>query len=166
VGVAVPRETRRGPAAPPARIYRGAPGVSNYYFYYPRRWYPYGYGAFGLGYFYYDPYRWYGAGGYYGGGYYGGGYYGGGYYGPYGGSYGYPTGALRLRVGPKHAQVLVDGYYAGVVDDFDGITQGLTLEDGPYHIEIVAPGYETLEFDVRIIPGRKITYRGELRPRP
>ena len=31
-----------------------------------------------------------------------------------------PTGGLRLRVEPKDAQVFVDGYYAGVVDEFDG----------------------------------------------
>jgi hypothetical protein len=58
----------------------------------------------------------------------------------------------------------VDGYYAGVVDDFDGVFQALRLEEGPYRIEIVAPGYEPIDFDVRIQPGRKITYRGDLRP--
>jgi PEGA domain len=73
---------------------------------------------------------------------------------------------LRLRVEPRHAEVYVDGYFAGHVDDFDGTFQALRLEEGPYRIEIVAPGYETLEFDIRIQPGRKITYRGELRPRP
>jgi hypothetical protein len=156
-------------------VYRSSPRVynnyNNFYYTYPRRYYPYGYGGFGLGYFYYDPYRWsagygsvYGLGGYYGGP---GGYYGGyGYGGGYGGGYGYDVGELRLRVAPRHAEVYVDGYYAGVVDDFDGITQSLTLESGPYKIELVAPGYEPLEFNVRITPGNKVTYRGELRPRP
>jgi hypothetical protein len=78
--------------------------------------------------------------------------------------YGYAVGYLRLRVSPRHAQVFVDGYYAGVVDDYDGIVQSMTLEDGPYHIEIVAPGFAPLEFDVRILPGQKITYRGDLLP--
>ena len=102
-------------------------------------------------------------------------------YGGYGygaGGYGYPgyypgrafsdfdTGYLRLRVSPRQAQVFVDGYFAGEVDDYDGIVQGLKLESGTYHIEIVAPGYETLEFDVRIIPGQKIQYRGDLRRVP
>lgn len=125
--------------------------VYNYYgyprYYYPRRYYPYGYGAFGLGYFYYDPYVWY----------------------PHdyrftGYGYGYPTGEIRLDVSPRHAEVYVDGYYAGVVDDFDGFFQSLRLEEGPYRLEIVAPGYEPLVFDVRIQPGRKITYRGDLLP--
>ena len=170
-GAAVPRSTRRVPPSVDrdrdgdrdrGRVYRVNPRprvYNNYYYrpyYYPRRSYPYGYGAFGLGYFYYDPYGW------------GPSYYGG-YYSapPRGGYYGYPTGELRLRVdGPKDAHVLVDGYYAGVLDDYDGIVQSLTLEDGSYEIEIVAPGYETLRFDVRIIPGRKITYRGDMRRTP
>ena len=92
---------------------------------------------------------------------YGGSYAGGGY-----GGYGYDAGQLRLRVSPRHAEVYVDGYYAGTVDDYDGIAQALTLESGPYRIELVAPGYEPLEFNVRITPGQKVTYRGDLRPRP
>jgi hypothetical protein len=138
-----------------------SPRIYSNFYYYPRRWYPYGYGAFGLGYFYYDPYTWYGYDAYHGYPRYSS--YGGGYYG---GAQGYYTGELRLRVEPRHAEVYVDGYFAGHVDDFDGTFQALRLEEGPYRIEIVAPGYETLEFEVRVQPGRKITYRGELRPRP
>jgi hypothetical protein len=122
---------------------------ANNYYYYPRRYYPYGYGAFGLGYYYYDPYTWYPYD-----------------YGSYrfnGYGYGYPTGELRLRVRPRDAEVFVDGYYAGRVDDFDGFLQSLELEAGAYTIEIVAPGYEPIEFDVRIQPGRKINYEGDLR---
>jgi hypothetical protein len=40
---------------------------------------------------------------------------------------------------PRHAEVFIDGYYAGLVDDFDGIFQSLKLESGPYGVEIVAP---------------------------
>jgi hypothetical protein len=175
IGTAVPRdEVRRQPVPPPPvartdrdnrasgrNVYVGRPPVYNNY-YYPRRYYPYGYGAFGLGYFYYDPYTWYPSA-----------------YSAYGGyGYGYPgyypgrpvsvfdVGELRLRVSPRHAQVFVDGYFAGEVDDYDGILQAMKLESGPYHIEIVAPGYETLEFDVRINPGQKINYRGDLRRLP
>src|SRR5438034_348630 len=125
-------------------VYEPRGRTYNNYYYYPRRWYPYGYGAFGLGYFYYDPYAWYGYDPYvYGGGYP---YYGGGYGGyPYGGySKGsrYEYGDLRLQVEPRHAEVYVDGYLAGHVDDFDGIFQSLTLETGGHKIEIVAAGFE------------------------
>ena len=137
---------------------------TNYYYYppYNRHIYPHGYGGFGLGYFYYDPFTWYDT------------YYPsypsypvyGSYYAaaPY--AYGnvYPTGEIRLQIRPRHAEVYVDGYYAGRVDDFDGFLQGLRLEEGPHTIEIVAPGYETLVFNVRIVAGRKIDYRADLQP--
>jgi len=166
---------RRG--SNPVYVYRGRT-YSNFY-YYPRRWYPYGYGAFGLGYFYYDPYTWYGYDPFWYGGYpyYGYPSYGYPSYGyPSSYGYGYPYGGyqtgyrhfgeLRLQVHPRHAEVYVDGYFAGHVDDFDGIFQSLTLEDGAHKIEIVAPGFETLEVSVRILPGRKVTYKGALKPLP
>jgi hypothetical protein len=124
----------------------------------------------------------------YGGGFYPWGFaYGGaaisGYYGGYLGAYDpwygwFPTygpsyspvsgydGALRLKVKPVDATVYVDGYYVGVVDDFDGIFQRLHIEAGPHRIEIRAPQYETLAFDVRITPDETTTYRGELVRQP
>ena len=126
------------------------------YGYYPRPLYPYGYGAFGLGYFYYDPYAWNALPLY-------------AYdYGFYGRSYDSPadTGKLQLKVAPRDAQVYIDGYFAGTVDDYDGRFQSLKLEGGTYHVQIVLPGFRTLEFDVRITPGQKITYTGELQPQP
>ena len=158
------RDARDNPRSGPDRrrgdtnVYIGGSNARRYY--YPRRVYPYGYGGFGLGYFYYDPYGWYPGSGIRA---YGAGAYGPGYYG-----YGHndDIGEVRLRVTPRDAQVYVDGYFAGTVDDFDGILQGLRLESGPYHVEIVLPGYETLEFDVRVNPGQKVTYREEMRRTP
>ena len=60
----------------------------------------------------------------------------------------------------------MDGYYAGLVDDFDGIFQALKLDSGPYRIEIRKPGFETRVFDVRVLPDRTITFRGTLQPLP
>ena len=152
------------------------PQVYNNYYTYPRRYYPYGYGAFGLGYFYYDPfwvgYSGYGYypysgyyGGYYGGGYYGGGY-GGGYYGSGGGGGYYGTGHLRLKVKPRDAEVYVDGYFAGLVDDFDGMFQKLELEAGPHRIEVRKAGFATMTFEVRVPNDESVTYRGEMNPLP
>lgn len=134
-----------------------------------------------------------GNGGSYGGGYYGGGYYPwgygglglGGYYGglydpwwyddnpytPYGGGYGYgygegDTGSLKLKIKPREASVYVDGYFAGRVDDYDGLFQRLTVESGPHRIEVRADGFDPLMFEVRILPARTITYKGELKPAP
>ena len=71
----------------------------------------------------------YGYGGY--GGYpyaYGGYPYAYPYAYPYGGGYGYAgnTGRVRLEVQPRDAEVFIDGYFAGQVDDFDGRLQGLS----------------------------------------
>jgi hypothetical protein len=147
-GRAVPRTSAPPQATRPIYVYR-----------YPSsRWYsPYGYGAFGVGYFYYDPWAW---------SPYGYGYGHAGYYPRWGGPYGYDIGNVRLRVTPKDAEVFVDGYYAGIVDDFDGMFQRLRLDSGAYRIEIRKPGYETLMFDVRVQYGRTITFRGEMVPIP
>ena len=123
-------------------------------------------GGYYGGYGYYDPW---GYGGGYAGGY--GGYYGG-YYDPwYGGYPSYPQtsytytdeGSLRLKLKPRNAEVYVDGYFVGVVDDFDGIFQRLHIDSGPHRVEVRAPGYEPLAFDVRITPDHTTTYQGELK---
>jgi len=72
-------------------------------------------------------------------------------------------GAVRIVDAPRDAQVFVDGYYAGVVDDYDGVFQHLNLEVGPHHIEIEAAGYPLIAFDVNVQPGQTITYRANLR---
>ncbi|HEX7487030.1 MAG TPA: PEGA domain-containing protein, partial [Vicinamibacterales bacterium] len=71
-------------------------------------------------------------------------------------------GALKLKVEPQDAEVYVDGYYMGVVDDFNGTFQRMELEAGAHHLEIRAPGFQTITFDVRIEPNETVTYRGDL----
>ena len=97
---------------------------------------------------------------------YGYGPYGYGTYGQYGRSTTYDTGSVRLRIRPRDASVFVAGYYAGLVDDFDGTFQSLRLEQGGHKIEIRMPGFETLELDIHVQPGRTITLREDLIPRP
>ena len=65
----------------------------------------------------------------------------------YGSGFGFDIGELRLQVFPRNAQVFVDGYYAGTVDDYDGTFQALKLEAGPYQIRIV--GARLRRSDVR-----------------
>jgi hypothetical protein len=126
----------------------------HYYPHYSRYYDPWGYGYFGLGYFYYSPWAW-GPYGY------------PGYYPAYGPGYGYyDAGRVRLKVQPRDAEVWVDGYYAGTVDDFDGMFQALRLDSGGYRIEVRKPGFETLTFDVRVQPDRTVTFRGTMKPLP
>lgn len=145
----------------------------SYYYdpYYRSRYYwsPWGYG-FGFGYMAYDPFL-FGGFGYpdYYGGYYdpyygGGGYYGGGASSTASQAY-RGVGSLRLKVKPGHAQVFVDGYLVGSVDSFDGVFQRLNVEAGSHRIELRADGYETTQFEVMVVPGETITYKGDMRHR-
>jgi hypothetical protein len=79
------------------------------------------------------------------------------------GSHG-PSGGLRLKIEPRNAQVYVDGYYAGVVDDFDGRFQQLKLASGRHRIEVRATGHEPLKFDVNIQSHQTTVYQGTLVP--
>jgi hypothetical protein len=72
-------------------------------------------------------------------------------------------GGLRIEDAPQDAEVFADGYYVGIVDDFDNIFQHLTLEAGPHRIEIRASGYQPVVFDVRVVPGETITYHAGMR---
>jgi hypothetical protein len=122
--------------------------------------YCYGYPYYGYGY----PYYGYGypAYGYSYGGYYPYGYgYGG--YGTVGGYAGSAYGGVRIQGAPRNAQVFVDGYYAGVVDDFDGTFQRLQLEEGAHEIEIRAPGFPPQTYDVNVQPGQTVTIHANVR---
>lgn len=74
---------------------------------------------------------------------------------------GHLYGGLRITGAPRDAQVFADGYYVGIVDDFDGIFQHLNLEAGPHHIEINEPGLQPVAFDVNIAPGHTETFRAD-----
>jgi len=137
-------------------VYRG-PNV--YRSYYAN---PYWYGGFYGGYspFYFSVgfpccgYAGYGYGFGYGYGYP---YYG---YGGYG--YGYPydiSASLRLQVSPREAEVFVDGYYAGTVDDFDGTFQRLHLGPGEHDLELFMMGHRSYQQKVYLQPGKTFSVR-------
>ncbi len=152
-GVGIWTEIRPQPTLQQRRRGGGAPRVAQ-----PRRGARRGGRTVVRGGRYYSPYYYgYGYGYGYGYPYHGYPYYGAGYYGYYGGRYSY-TGSVRLKVKPRDAEVLVDGYYVGTVDDFDGTFQSLKLEPGPASIEVRAPGFESFRLDVMVLAGRKITY--------
>ena len=171
------------PAVPQSRAYAYSPSGS-----YPRGYYPNGYYARGYyprGYYAPRHYAYYG-GGYYpspghvyavpygyrpygyrpgwnfnlyfGFPYVGGHVYGGQPYGYYAVSPGVAYGAVRIVDAPGGARVFVDGYYAGEVDEYDGVFQRLNLEAGAHRIEVeLQPGLAPIPFDVRIVPGETVT---------
>jgi PEGA domain-containing protein len=104
---------------------------------------PYYYNSFG--YYPYDLY--YGFNGYspyYYSGFYG---YSQGYYNR--NRYGY-VGALRLLVEPSETAVYVDGYYAGIADDFDGLLQRLRISPGRHDITLRLDGFQTQRLKIYV----------------
>src|SRR2546423_8933726 len=120
--------------------------------------YPYGYGYYGYPYAY--PYG-------YGYPYPYAGYSGSGYPMPPAGyvsaAPGYAYGGVRMEGAPPDAQVFCDGYYMGVVDDFDGAFQHLNLQAGAHRIEIRPQGYPPVAFDVNVQPGQTMSVHAGLR---
>ena len=97
--------------------------------------------------------------------YYGGysSYYGG--YSAYGAGQSYrPDSSLRLQVSPRTTEVFVDGYYAGTVDEYDGIFQRLRLEPGEYEMALYLPGYRTVTQRVLLQPDRTLKIKHEMVP--
>jgi hypothetical protein len=96
-----------------------------------------------------------------------------GYYG-YPGYNGYPqpaaaypppypeVGSLRLIVDPAKTRVYVDGYYAGVVDDFDGMFQRLHVSSGRHDVTLKLDGYRTHRFRVYVPVDHTIKLRYEM----
>ena len=112
------------------------------YVYYPRYYYwPYSYYGF------YDPFYW--------------GQYR--YPPPYYGRYYDDSGAAQLKVTPRNAQVYVDGYFAGIVDDFDGTLQRLNVDAGEHELQFHLEGYRPFSMKVLFVRGRtvKITHAME-----
>jgi hypothetical protein len=75
-----------------------------------------------------------------------------------------PTGSVRLKVKPRDAQVFVDGYYVGIVDEFDGNFQSLKLVEGPHRIAVRRDGLQPLEFNVYVLADRTLKLSGTLNP--
>jgi hypothetical protein len=71
---------------------------------------------------------------------------------------------LRLEIGPASAQLYVDGFYAGTIDEANRSEAGLSLPAGWHRLEIRAPGYVTPAINVTVEANRTIHYRGELTP--
>ena len=54
------------------------------------------------------------------------------------------TASVRLQVSPRETEVFVDGYFAGTVDDFDGMFQRLRLERGEHEVTLYLTGHRTM----------------------
>jgi hypothetical protein len=79
----------------------------------------------------------------------------------------YPTHAsIRILVEPSETEVYVDGYYAGVADDFDGIFQRLHLTPGGHEITLRLEGFVTWRAEVYAVPGSTLKLHHLMIPGP
>jgi hypothetical protein len=165
-GARVARPVAARPASRP--IVRARPYARSYRSSY-HRYRPYAYGGYG----YYRSYPFWGAYGwspywapYWGSYYYGYGYgypyWGGGYYRRYDPSD--TLGAARLQVTPRETEVFVDGYFAGVVDDFDGFAQRLRLDPGEHEVTLYLEGHRPLTRKMLFTIGQTFKVQHEMEP--
>jgi hypothetical protein len=143
-----PERARPRPSPPPPHTV--PPG----YYAYPRR-YAFPVVSVHLG-FYYHPYF-----GFYYGPYYGPFY---PYPGPYVLPMQYTAAALRLRVKPVETEVYLNGYYAGIVDDFDGVFQRLYLPAGNHDLELRLDGYQDFHQKVYVARGDTLDITHTMQP--
>lgn len=69
---------------------------------------------------------------------------------------------VRLTVKPKEAEdaaVYVNGFYAGVVDDFNGVFQALPLTPGGHTIALYLQGYRSVRHNLYLRPGSTFNLR-------
>jgi PEGA domain len=143
-----PQRAQPRPAPPPPHV------TPPDYWRFPRR-YAFPPVSLHLG-FYYHPYF----------GFYYGPYYGPFY--PYPGLYEqsptYSAAALRTLVTPRTTEIYIDGYYAGLADDFDGIFQRLYVPAGNHEIELRLDGYEGFAQRIYVARGDTLEVRHQMRP--
>jgi hypothetical protein len=87
-----------------------------------------------------------------------------GWFPPFGPAFAGAFGSARLQVTPRQAEVYVDGYLAGTVDDFDGVFQRLDVAPGEHDLTIYLEGYQTLTQKLLFRPGATVQIRHRLQP--
>jgi hypothetical protein len=97
-----------------------------------------------------------------------------GWYGPQYGPYPYPpyprygyyepAAELRIQVNLRHAEVYVDGYLTGMVDDFDGIFQRLRVPLGEHEITIYHEGHRPIHHRMLFRPYESYSIKEMMQP--
>src|SRR5215207_5370891 len=78
--------------------------------------------------------------------------------------YGYydATSSARIQGAPPQAEVYVDGYYAGIVDDFDGAFQRLRVPPGEHELVIYLECYRPTKQNILFRPRAGYKINGSL----
>jgi hypothetical protein len=72
------------------------------------------------------------------------------------------VGGLSFDIEPRDAAVFIDGEYVGYAADFCSGQMPLTLAAGRHRVDLRADGLRPLAFDITIVAGQVIPYRGTL----
>jgi hypothetical protein len=80
--------------------------------------------------------------------------------------YDYMYASARIQVQPKQAEVFVDGYRAGTVDDFDGFFQRLNVWPGEHEITLYLEGYATERHLLYMAQGTTANLKGTMEKLP
>src|SRR5262245_34293154 len=75
-----------------------------------------------------------------------------------------PGSAIRFEITPKEAEVFADGYFAGIVDEFDGVFQRLYLAPGQHEITLYRDGFKTVHQTVYLTPHASFKLRYTMQP--
>lgn len=78
----------------------------------------------------------------------------------------HPDASIRLDVTPQDTEVYVDGYYAGIVDDFDGMLQRLRVEPGQHEITLYHDGFRAVHQRVYLTRDRTFKIRQQMERLP
>jgi PEGA domain-containing protein len=82
----------------------------------------------------------------------------------YGGRFYDGEASLRLQVSPRETEVYIDSYYAGTVDDFDGIFQRLHIEAGSHDVTLYLDGHRTVHQRIYLQPTGTFRLRYTMQP--
>jgi hypothetical protein len=72
--------------------------------------------------------------------------------------------SARLEIKPRDAQVFLDGYFVGIVDQFDGVFQRLDLPPGEHEVAIYLKGYRSYRQRTLFRPGESYHFKAILEP--
>jgi hypothetical protein len=75
-----------------------------------------------------------------------------------------PGAAMRIEVKPQEAEVYIDGYYAGIVDDFNGTFQRLRARPGQHEIVLYLDGYRTVHQKLYLTPKNTVKLQYTMEP--
>jgi hypothetical protein len=75
-----------------------------------------------------------------------------------------PGADLRVQVTPREAEVYIDGYLVGNVDDFDGVFQRLRVPYGEHQISVYREGYRTITEKMLFRPYQSYSIKQPMQP--